>query len=101
MNKDEIITLIKEAKLLGLKSLEVDGIKVEFCTIDPDTIKKPELLEQTPQEYKDLISPLSKYDELSDEEILYWSCDHGKTLEEQKKQEQIDNLNKSNKDQWE
>ncbi len=97
MTKQELLELIIAAKELGLKSLEVDGVKVEFNT--NESVKNRYLEgEQETLEAKDLVAPISKYDELTDEEILYWSSDYGKELQERRLKEQQENAQRKAED---
>lgn len=98
MTKQEIFEIIKEAKELGLRSIEIDGIKVEFNDSNKNDQKRYlEPSEVTP-EAKDLVAPPSPYDELTDEEILFWSSDYGPELERQRKKEYEDNVKRNSDD---
>lgn len=79
MTKAQRIKLIKEAQELGLKSITIDSVTYELSHI---MAKTPQYVPEA--EAKDLVNPLSVLDELSDEEILYWSSPHYDDLQEQK-----------------
>lgn len=91
MTKAEALELIKEAKSLGLKSIEIDGLKVEFNSSEIPIIKEDINDEE-------LVAPMSKYDQLTDEEILFWSSGYGYELEKEKLKEIEDNKRKLNKE---
>lgn len=98
MTKQEILDLIKDAKELGLKSIEIEGIKVEF-TNDTQTSQMGKIGEiPDDQKAEDLIAKPSPYDELTDDEILYWSSGYGVELSEQRKKEQQDNIQRKIED---
>lgn len=98
MTKQEILELIKDAKELGLKSLEVDGIKVEFTNdTQSDQVGKDSKIPDD-QKAEDLIAKPNPYDELTDDEILYWSSGYGVELSEQRKKEQQDNIQRKMED---
>lgn len=96
MTNDELMDLIAKAKQLGLKSLKVGDMYLEF---HPDTTEKPETVptsvakpqaEEIPDlTANDLVAPPSPYDQLSDQEILFWSSDYGVELERQRQQDRI------------
>ena len=100
MTKDEILQLIKDTKELGLKSLEVDGVKIEFGDVEVVTKSENHDNIVTDEEPKaeDLVVPPSPYDQLTDEEILYWSSDYGQELELARKKEQEDNIKRASDD---
>lgn len=68
--------LIEEAKELGLESIEVNGVKYNFHS--------NLIIAQSPPEEKkpsELMKPLSILDDLTDEQILYWSTPHFDEIE--------------------
>lgn len=90
MTKQEILDLVKECKDLGLKSIEIDGHKFEFHDNIPTTKEIKE--DSSELTYEQLISKPSPYDELTDEEILFWSTDYGQELAEQRKTQKQEEL---------
>jgi len=82
MTADELMKLMEKFKDLGLASFEVDGIKMT-ASIDnkPAKIKIAETQEL---EAKDIVSPISVFDELDEEDILYWSTPYWDVLQEKK-----------------
>lgn len=98
MTKQEILELIKDVKELGLKSIEIEGIKVEFTNnTQTDSVGKNSKVPDD-QKAEDLVAKPNPYDELTDEEILYWSSGYGIELSEQRKQEQSDALQRKVED---
>lgn len=95
MTKQELLEFIKEAKALGLKSIEVDGVKVEF---NDGNQKEPLAQDARDLDAKDLVAPPNPYDELTDEEILFWSSDYGHELAAKRKKEQEDNIKRKEDD---
>lgn len=79
MDKRERIELIEEAKAMGLKSITIEGIVYEFG----EPVKGGGYVADTKAE--DLIKPLSVFEEMTDEEILYWSTPYGLELEAKRK----------------
>lgn len=94
MTKQEIIEFIKETKELGLKSIEVDGVKVEFSD-KQQSLKVNESIED-----KDLVADLPKWEQLTDEEILFWSSDYGLELENKKREEYERSLKVKNSNEY-
>ena len=90
MTKQEILELIKEAKELGLKSIKIGDIAVEFNSVEESTPKKGYITPQQELEADDLVKPISPLDELSFEEILFWSSDYGIELEQAKIRDNMD-----------
>lgn len=80
---EEIETILSHFKNLGLKSVTIDGITYEFK--DLEKIVNPYVPELKPEE---IVKPLSPFDELTEEEILYWATPYGKELEARKKAQQ-------------
>lgn len=99
MTKEEIIELIKEAKELGLKSLKIGDILVEFNIEHSNEKVSPTIYKEHLKD-EELVAPLSKLDQLTDEEILYWSTSYGQELEHRKKQEHEQNIRKQNEDEY-
>ncbi len=99
MTKQELLELIKESKDLGLHSLKIDGVEFEFETSN----KQPQNIPVSDDignilEAKDLVALPNKYDELTDDEILFWSSDYGVELEAARKKEQQDELQRKYED---
>ena len=87
MTKEEILQIIKDLKEMGAKRIEVEGIIIEFNEELKSEHKPKELSDPIEPEYKDLIASPSPFDELTDEEILFWSSDYGKELENKRRKE--------------
>lgn len=64
MNKKE---LIDEARELGCKSVTIEGITYEIGPV-PKSFEP-----MSDQAAEELISPLAFLDQISDEDVLYWS----------------------------
>ena len=67
MDKKERIELIEEARLMGLKSITIEGVVYEFGSGQRHSHDVPPDMEA-----KDLVKPLGVFDEMSEEEIQYW-----------------------------
>lgn len=80
MIKEQRIELINEAKELGMKSITIDGVVYEIATAH----KKVEAEVLTDDQVKELLVPASPFDDLSDEEVMYWSTPHFDLIQEQK-----------------
>lgn len=87
--KQEIEELIEMAKRLNLEGIEVDGIKF---SLSPNAKKVASFVEE--EKAEDLMKPLSAFDELTEEEIQYWSSPYYDELQAKKEaaknQKQID-----------
>lgn len=87
----EILELLKQAKELGVKKVEINGMKFEFE--DKLEASAPESVPNDQElTYKDLVAAPSPFDELTDEEVLYWSSEYGKELAEQRKADYEESL---------
>lgn len=85
MTKFKRLQLLQEAKELGMKSIEIDGVKYEL----PSTT----YVEQKPiseEESKALLKALTSnpLDELSEDEVLYYATPYYDELQTQKKLKQ-------------
>lgn len=78
MTKKERIKLIQEAQELGLKSITIEDITYELGIVSKKNTVVPDL------DAKDIVSPISFLDELSEDEVLYWSSPYYDDLQEQK-----------------
>lgn len=97
MTKQEILELIKEAKALGLKSLEVDGMKVEFNSNDKTPSQQPATVQEE-LTAEELVAKPGPLDEYTDEEILFWSSDYGLDLAAAKTKEHMEKLQRKQED---
>lgn len=99
MTKDEMIEAIQLAKDMGAKSVEVNGMKIEF----PAIVTRPKVDEKLLEDEitidpKDLVAPPNPYDELTDEEVLFWSSGYGIELAEMRMKEREDNIRRLHDD---
>lgn len=93
MTKDEMIEAIQLAKDMGAKSVEVNGIKIEFpVIITKSKTDEKSVDDEITIDPKDLVAPPSPYDELTDEEVLFWSSGYGIELAEMRMKEREDNI---------
>lgn len=65
MNKEKLAMALEFAKENALTSIEVDGIKIDLSHAFVPV--------ELPDDGKDLKQPETPYDQLTDEEILFWS----------------------------
>jgi hypothetical protein len=72
--------LIAEARELGCTEITIEGVKYGIGPA-PKAIAPP----ITDEEAKDLIKAISPFDEMSDQEILYFSTPYYDELQENKK----------------
>ncbi len=84
MTKKKRLELINEAKEMGATSITLDGIRYEWPLETVKTVKA-EVQEVKADE---LIKPISVFDQMTDEEILFWAVPHYDTIQEQKKLQQ-------------
>lgn len=78
MTKRERVKLIQEAQELGLKSITIEDITYELGIVPKKNTIVPDL------DAKDIVNPISFLDELSEDEVLYWSSPYYDDLQEQK-----------------
>lgn len=83
MNKFKRQELLKEAIELGLKSIELDGVKYEIGQYSPNIEQKPVSEEESKALLKALTS--TPLDELTEDEVLYYATPYYDQLQEQKK----------------
>lgn len=70
MDKQARIDLIEEARILGMKTITIEGVTYEFG-------EAPKVPQDVPEmKAEDILKPLSTLDEMSNEEILYWSTEY-------------------------
>jgi hypothetical protein len=63
--KAELLEIFATARELNMTSVEVDGVKYDL-----NTVKQEPVQELTAEQ---IVNPMSVFDEMSDEEIQYWS----------------------------
>ena len=88
MTKEQRIELIKEAKELGLKSVEIDGVKYDLGEPAP---QPKEAIELTEDQAKAMFTDTKVLDEMSDDEVLFYSTPYYDQLQHEKrtKEEQL------------
>jgi hypothetical protein len=80
---EEVKAIIERAKQIGCASVEIDG--VTYNLYKGDIILDTNNTKEVPDlEAAQLITPLSPFDEMSDDEILYWSVGYYDDLKQQK-----------------
>jgi len=87
MKKEKRLELIKEAKELGLKSIEIDGVKYDLGEAPKVNTAEP----LTEEQAKAMFTDTKILDEMSDDEVLYYSTPFYDTLQQEKrtKEEQM------------
>ncbi len=78
IDKERFVELIEFAKEQGLSKVTIDGVDFH---IDKIGQKLPSIVEASAE---DIIRPMNVLDDLSDEEILYWSSGYFEELQAQK-----------------
>ncbi len=86
MTREEFLMRVKDAKELGAESITIDGITINFPKVE---VKTP-IQSSGDLDAKDLVAPPSKWDELTDDEILFWSSGYGLELEQERKREKAE-----------
>lgn len=76
--KAEMAEMIEFAREQGLKKIELDGIVFHLDKVAQHSGEVPELLPE------DIVSPLSVLDEMSEDEILFWSSPYYDELQAKK-----------------
>lgn len=69
MTKEDRIQLIEEARILGMKTVTIDGVVYEF----EKEVLKPNKPELSSKEIEDLMKALNPLSEYTDQELLYYS----------------------------
>ncbi len=72
--------LIAEARELGCKSITLDGIVYEIGPA-PKEIQEP----LTDEQAKELVKNISVFDEMTEEEVLFYATPYFDTIQENKK----------------
>lgn len=86
MTKKKRLELIQEAKELGLKSIELNGVKYEIGQHAPAIEQKTISEEESKALLKALTS--TPLDEVTEDEVLYYATPYYDQLQEQKKLKQ-------------
>lgn len=81
MTAKKRLQLLKEAKELGMKSIEIDGVKYELS--EQKTAQPVQELSE--DQVKSLFSDTKVLDEMSDDEVLYWATPYYDQLQHEKK----------------
>jgi hypothetical protein len=87
----ELLEIMTFAAKLGLTYIDVEGVKMGF-EIKTSPVLHPQSQQQVPlpqlpdMKAEDLVTPISVFDELTDEEILFYSCPYGEELQAAKEQ---------------
>jgi len=89
LTKDELIEVMNKFKELGLTSFEADGIKITNSTPAPAPSAQsyePPKASPIPEDVQaaDIVTPISVFDELTEDEILYWSSSYFDELQAKK-----------------
>lgn len=79
---EEIKAIIERAKQIGCASVEIDGVTYNLYQGDVVTNSSTKIVPD--MEAKELVVPLSPFDEMSEDEILYWSTPFYDELKHQK-----------------
>lgn len=83
LTPEEIQARIRIAKDMGCQSIEIDGIAYKF--FDPSKTYPAQAIASVPDaRAEDLIKPESVFDQISDEEVLYWSTPYYDQLQADK-----------------
>lgn len=84
---EEIQKILDTAKSRGIASVVIDGVTYnlykEDQVINPNTKVVPDM------EAKDIFAPMSPFDELSEDEVKYWSTPYGVELENMREMRKI------------
>ena len=73
MTAEEIIKVLERAKELGVTSLKVDGLEVNLGPAASPPLQVPN--NPIPEEItaKDIVTPMSAFEEMDEELIQYWA----------------------------
>lgn len=88
----EILQVLEKAKELGLQHIEVEGFEASFgqpsaSAPSPQPTVNPQLgaVQPVPErDAEDIVKPMSVFDEMTDEEILYYSTPYYDELQAKK-----------------
>ena len=89
LSADEIMAVMTKFKELGLTSFKAEGIEIGN-TPAPSPVQvgpiKPKLTQEQIEaiDVKDIVQPLSVFDELDEEDIQYWATPYFDELQEKK-----------------
>lgn len=78
--KEQFLEIIEQAKELHLEAVEMEGIKYYLGSTSKLKLLGP-VEEQKPE---DIVKPLSSFEELTDEEVLYYSSPYYDVLKAEK-----------------
>lgn len=84
----ELMELMQKAKDLGMTTIKVEGFEASFA---PVIAPQPQFQgysapQPIPEDIKpeEIVTPMSVFDEPTDEEVLYWSTSHYDELQAKK-----------------
>lgn len=83
MSREELKQLLEQAKELGVESVEIEGIKY---TLRRDPVMRQDYVPEVAPE--EILKPLSAFDELSEEEVLYYATPYYDELQARKQEKQ-------------
>ena len=80
LSKDDIIELMNKAKEMGLSSIKTPDFEANFGNAAIIQYQADPQPDNEDEKFEDILKPASPYDELSEEEILYWGTSYGEEL---------------------
>lgn len=76
IDKEKLREALEFARENGLLSIEIDGIKMEV----------PPIKAEEPVQENDIAQPKTPYDDMDDDEILFWSTPYYEELQDKREQ---------------
>jgi hypothetical protein len=77
--KEEIAAIIQQSRELGVTSVVIDDVRYDIGSV---IVAKGEVQEMKAE---DIIAPMSVFEELTDEDVLYWSSGYYDELQSKKR----------------
>ncbi len=86
LTAQDIIAVMTKAKELGVNELKVEGLELRVNAQSPVVVEKISPLKEIPNDLKieDILAPSSPFDNMSDEELLYYATPYFDELQAKK-----------------
>lgn len=84
---EEIQKILETAKQRGIASVVIDGVTYNLYKEDIVTNDRTKVVPDL--EAKDIVAPMSPFDDLSEDEVMYWHSPYGSELEAMREMRKI------------
>lgn len=78
LTADDIMKIMEKARVLGLSTIKIEGMEATLGPVKAESAPVPEVKAQ------EIVTPASIFDDISPEELLYYSTPHYDELQAKK-----------------